>query len=407
MRRRHLQANFTRLLAATTASNLSDGIRQAALPLIAASLTRNPAQVAGVTFAAQAPWLVFGLASGALVDRFDRRRLIFGAHLARMAAVVALAVTIATGVANVAVLYAVAFALGIAETIFDNATQVMVADLVDDDHLEKANGRMTMAVVAGQQLVGPFLGAALFASFVSAPLFVDGLVLAAAALLVFSIDRHVVAQPEVTEHAGTLQSIRESLVWLWRSPLLRTISLAAMVVNIAIMAHIAIFVLFTTQTLGIGEFGFVAMIGCYAAGGLAGGALAPKIVSTLGWRRAVVWALITATATLAITGVTSSPVVTGVMQAFLAVAASVWMVATCSLRQRKAPGGMLGRITAAHQLLSWGGAALGAVLGGVLASTMGLRAPFLIGAALLAGVVMVFATGYPATPREQVQPATA
>jgi hypothetical protein len=73
-RRRRLRVDFGRLLAATTASNLSDGIRQAALPLIAASITRDPAQVAGVTFAAQAPWLLFGLTSGAMVDRFNRRR---------------------------------------------------------------------------------------------------------------------------------------------------------------------------------------------------------------------------------------------------------------------------------------------------------------------------------------------
>jgi MFS family permease len=385
--RARLGPDFARLWAATAASNLSDGIRQAALPLIAASLTRDPAQVAGVMFAAQAPWLLFGLASGAIVDRLDRRRIIGAAHLVRMTAVILLAVAVGTGTASIAMLFGVAFVLGIAETLFDNATQVMTAELVDESQLERANGRLTMAVVGGQQLVGPLLGAALFASFVSAPLFIDGLVLCAAALLVFSIAPTASASPALPDAPGT-GMVRDSLRWLLRHRTLRAISIGAALVNIAVVAHLAVFVLFTQEVLGLGEFGYVAMIFCYAVGGLAGGALAPRIVGSLGWRRAVVFALSAATATLLISGATTNPVVVAAMQAVLALAASVWMVATCSLRQRLAPEGMLGRITGAHQLLSWGGAGVGALLGGFLANAWGLAAPFFAGGALLLVVAL-------------------
>jgi hypothetical protein len=68
------QTEFHKLWAASAASNLSDGITLVAAPLLAASLTRDPALVAGLAFAQRLPWLLFALLSGALADRLDRRR---------------------------------------------------------------------------------------------------------------------------------------------------------------------------------------------------------------------------------------------------------------------------------------------------------------------------------------------
>jgi len=48
-------------------SNLGDGIRKAALPLLVAALTADPVAVAGVTVAGRLPWLLFGLFAGAIV----------------------------------------------------------------------------------------------------------------------------------------------------------------------------------------------------------------------------------------------------------------------------------------------------------------------------------------------------
>lgn len=396
-----LGADFWKLWTATAASNLSDGIRLAVLPLVVASLTRNPAQVAGVAFAAQAPWLLFGLASGALVDRIERRRIIGMAHLFRMTVVVLLAVGVAAGVATIPLLYAAAFLLGTAETLFDNATQVIVPELVDESQLEIANGRQTMALVAGQQLIGPVLGASLFALAASLPLVIDGAVLLIAALSVLSISRRPapLPAPETTIRSDITAGLRT----LWSSPPLRRISLAAAVVNVALVAHMAVFVLFSLEILGVGGLGYALILACYAVGGIAGGWLAPSISRRVSPHWAIVWALTAAAGSIIATGLTSSPWVTAAMQVTLAIGGSVWAVVTGSLRQRLAPAGMLGRITGTHQLLSWGGAALGALAGGVLASAFGLRAPFLIGGAIL----LVVALGFAAVRIERPVPAPA
>jgi MFS family permease len=65
---------FRRLLAASAVSNLGDGIRLGALPLLAATLTRDPAAVASITAVIWLPWLIFGMVGGAVVDRVNRVR---------------------------------------------------------------------------------------------------------------------------------------------------------------------------------------------------------------------------------------------------------------------------------------------------------------------------------------------
>src|SRR5262249_35356332 len=55
-------------------ADFSDGVRLAALPLLAAQLARSPAAVAAVTAVQSLPWLI-GPGLGVIVDRNDRRRL--------------------------------------------------------------------------------------------------------------------------------------------------------------------------------------------------------------------------------------------------------------------------------------------------------------------------------------------
>jgi MFS family permease len=107
---------------ASAVSNLGDGITLVAGPLLAASLTRDPRLVAGLAVAQRLPWLLFSLVSGALVDRLDRRLLMVRVDAARCLTVGLLGVAVLADAATLPLLYAVFFALGTAETLFDNAS---------------------------------------------------------------------------------------------------------------------------------------------------------------------------------------------------------------------------------------------------------------------------------------------
>ncbi len=80
---RSLGGNYRRLFAATTVSNLGDGVGVIAYPWLASAITRNPLLIAMIAVAQRLPWLVFSLPAGVITDRVDRRRLIVLMDIAR------------------------------------------------------------------------------------------------------------------------------------------------------------------------------------------------------------------------------------------------------------------------------------------------------------------------------------
>ena len=150
-------------------SNLGDGVTLVAGPLLAATLTRDPRLVAGLAVAQRLPWLLFSLVSGALVDRLDRRRLMVRVDAARCAAVGLLGLGVAADAVGLPLLYAVFFALGTAETLFDNAAVSILPAVVPRDRLARANGRLLGAQMVANELVAPPLGGLLFATGYARP----------------------------------------------------------------------------------------------------------------------------------------------------------------------------------------------------------------------------------------------
>lgn len=132
-----LRAPFWTLFASSSTSNLADGIAQAALPLMAATLTRDPVLVSMLGALAFVPWLLFALPAGTLVDRINRRRAMALANGLRAAVLGALATTALLGAVSIPLLYVVAFTLGTAETVYDSAARAMLPAVVRKQQLAR------------------------------------------------------------------------------------------------------------------------------------------------------------------------------------------------------------------------------------------------------------------------------
>jgi MFS family permease len=95
--RDRLGRDFAKLWLAQGVSNLGDGVYVTALPLLAATLTRDPLLVSAVMFAEWLPWLLFGLLAGALLDRWERRRVMWMVDAARLVVVGGFAAAVLVG----------------------------------------------------------------------------------------------------------------------------------------------------------------------------------------------------------------------------------------------------------------------------------------------------------------------
>ena len=386
--RASLGGQYRKLWSAATISTLGDGIHLTALPLLAASLTRDPFQVSLVNLAGGLPWLLFGLVSGALVDRLDRRRVMWTVDAARFALVGALAAAVALGWASIPLLVAAGLLLGTGQTLFDTASQSLIPAVVSRDQamLERANSRLYATTTVGQSLAGPPVGGFLFTVAAWVPFGADAISFVASSALIAAIRGRYAATRAGAPRTRLRAEIAEGLAWLAQHRLLRTMAIMVGAANLAGSAGLAILVLFAQERLGLGSVGYGVLLTGEAIGGLAGSVLASRISQRIGagtTLMATIFAM--AGAQLGI-GVTSTPWVAGTMLAVIGAIVTIFNVVGVSLRQALVPDALMGRVVSTYRLVALGMIPLGSLLGGLLGRAFGLRAPFLVGGVLLVAI---------------------
>lgn len=380
-----LGRNYDKLWLASAVSNLGDGVRLTALPLLAASITRDPGAVAGVSLAGGLPWLFFALLAGAVVDRVDRRRLMSGMQVLRMAIMAALAATIVGGMESMPVLYIVAFALGVGEVLFDNAAQASMPMVVPRTELEAANGRLYAAEIVTNSFGGPPLGGFLFVAAAASPFAFDAATFALGAALIYSMAGRfrVEREPEATPTTIWVD-IKEGLVWLWRHRLIRTLALMLGTMMLSYTATLSVFVLFSLEILGVGGAGFGVLLAMSTVGSVLATVTTRRITRAIGDAAALYAAVAVLAAAPGVIALTSSPIAVGAMGVLEGFGAVLWNIITVSMRQAIIPERLLGRVNSVYRLIGWGTMPVGAATGGVLAGVFGLRGPFVVAAVVTA-----------------------
>ncbi len=403
-----LGGQFVKLWAASAASNLGDGVWLVAAPLLAATLTRDPALVAGLAFAQRLPWLLFGLVGGALADRLDRRRTMVMVALFRASLVGILGLAVVIDRATMPLLYAVFFLIATGETLFDTSAAAVVPAVVPREALPKANARLAGTWTVANQFVGPPLGGLLFSAAAGLPFLLGAGGLAGAAGLLATLRGSFKAEQEAGSGSrGTLRAdIAEGVRWLWHHRLLRTISLAMALLNLTLVAQVSIMVLFAEEHLGLGPGGYGALLTAYGIGGVVGGLVAERILRHVGDGAYLRLAIVIEGAAPAAIALSSNGFVVGAVLALFGLHAIVWGTLLGTLRQELTPDRLRGRVRSVHALIEYGTAAPGALLGGLLAARFGLTAPFWLGAAagllLLPFVWATFSETSVATARRKV-----
>ncbi|MCX4746822.1 MFS transporter [Kitasatospora sp. NBC_01287] len=386
---------FHRLWAAGAASSLGDGVYFAALPLLASRLTQDPVLIGLVTSATLAPWLVFGLLGGALADRWDRRRTMWLTDLGRAALLAVPVAATAAGLLSIPLLIAVAFLLGIGQVLFDSAGSAYLPRLLDRDMalLQRANARQQGARTFFADLAGPPVGSLLFTLGRALPFGLDSLSFLASSLLIRSMPADRAPKRERPADGASLWAdARVGVGFLLRDKLLFGLALRPAIGNLAFVGADAVLVLFARHTLHLGDLGYGLLLACQAVGGLLGAGLAGRLGALLGTGGALTATALIEGGAMAGFGLCGGPVLAGLALAGIGAAMAATMVLAPALGQALIPVELAGRVGAARRLLSVGAAPVGAVLGGWLADTAGLRAPFLVGGLLLAATALVTVT---------------
>lgn len=373
-----LGRSFRWLLAATVVNNVGDGVVLAAGPLLVASLTQDPFLVSLALFMDYAAMLLFALIGGVAADRFDRRRMVIVADLARALVLVALVASIVTGVVGIALVLLALFLLGAAEVLADSASSTLLPGMVARRDLGTANARMQGAFVLANQLLFPPVGAFLFVVGPAVPFATNAICFALGAVL---ISRVVVSGRVARTTAGGSvgTELAEGIRWLLHHPPMRTLTVTIFAFNITYGAAWPLLVLYAPQRLGMGEVGYGLLTTAVAVGGVIGTGAYGALERRFSLADIMRVGLLIETFTHLSLALTTSPAWALATLVVFGAHAFVWGTTATVVRQRAVPEGVLGRVTGVYRVAIVGGMVIGAPIGGLLATRFGITAPFWFG----------------------------
>ena len=364
------------LLASSWVTNLGDGVAIAAGPLLVASLTEDAFLVSLAALLRWAPPLVFGLYAGVLSDRLDRRRIVIASDGVRALVLGALVVMMIAGSLSVTAALLALGLLATAEVFADNTSTTLTPMLVHRDDLALANSRLQTGFITLNQLVGPPIGAALFAAGRVWPFVTEAVLVAAGVLLVSRVVLPVHGRGSTAVASNMWRDIAEGFRWTVHHAAVRTLSLTILIFNITFGAAWSVLVLYAQQRLGLGAVGFGLLATVSAVGGLIGTALYGSITRRVSLGNVMRAGLIIETLTHLALALTTSPWLASFIFAVFGAHAFIWGTTSITVRQRAVPSHLQGRVSSVNTIAVYGGLVAGSAIGGTLASRYGVTAPF-------------------------------
>jgi MFS family permease len=376
LRRGQGARDFRVYWAGQTVSALGTSFTTFALPLLVFKLTGSALLLGLTSVSTYLPYLLFGLVSGAVVDRVDRKRLMVVVDLTRAVGIATIPLMAALGLLTVWWIYGVAFLQATLAISFRAGGFAALPSLVEKDALVSANGRLS-ASYSAVQTAGPLLAGALVLVLPLTALMVGDAVsfLVSVGSLLLIRRRFNAPMRRAAESGGgvgsILRDVRAGLAYVLGHPVLRLISLMMALFNLFYSPVISQLVFFAKHELSASDS---QVSWLFAAGGVGTVAL-----SLSAGRLRKRWSFsVLILGTLMVNGLL---IVAFSLVSWYWIALPIWGITiglntlfninTLSLRQGIVPDEMLGRVITIASVLAWSVIPLGALIGGLIIQVTG------------------------------------
>lgn len=379
--------DFLKLWGGQTISEFGSQVTLLALPYIAISILHVSAfEVAALGIFEQLPFLLFALPAGVWVDRLARRPILIVADACRALALTSIPVAYLLDAVTIWQLFGVGFVVGVLTVFFDVAYQSYLPSLVERERLLEGNSKLQVTA-SGAQIGGPGFAGALI-GIVTAPyaILADAVSFLASSAFVIVIRKR--EDPVDHEQGGARRGMKaelmEGLRYVFGNRHLRAIAACTATSNFFCSVSWAILLVYFFRRLELSVQLVGIILSCSNIGILIGALTTGWVSNRFGVGRTIVVsaALVGPALLLIPVAPTSFPV------PLLVVALMLWgysgvayNITQISLRQAMAPERLQGRMNSVMRFMVWGVLPLGLLLGGALATTIGLRETLFVGAA--------------------------
>lgn len=374
--------DFRKLWLSLTITSFGAQITNLALPLTAALLLHATPLQMGILIALETlPFALVSLHAGVMLDRVRKLPIVIFSDIARGVALLLIPLAAFTDTLSMEILYIVGFFCGVQNVVGGAAYQVLLALLAGRKRLVEANAKMALGETSAA-LVGPGIAGGLI-QVLTAPFAI--LLDAFTFFLSAGLLRGVKAEADVP-HAGPNASvfaeIVEGLRLVVRNRTLFALAWLSALWQFLHHMQVAVLILFATRELHLsaGAIGLT-----YAFGGLGcvfGAAMAERLSARFGIGPIILYGLVLTALAWQAFGLIDGPVwmatlLLGIAMLIFDFGGVLYGINYLSLRQAITPDRLLGRMTATMRFLTVSAAPIGALVGGALATWIGLRATLL------------------------------
>ncbi|WP_229402186.1 MFS transporter [Micromonospora okii] len=392
--------NFLRLWSAQSLSVLGSQVSLIAFPLTALSVLEASASEVGILSALErAPFLLFGIFAGVLIDRWRSRRVLVITDWIRAVALALVPVLMLLDALTIEWMFAVAFVVGACTVFFDIAYQSALTSLVRPGELLTANRWLeTSRSVAN--ISGPGFAAVLL-KVVSAPvaIAVDALSFVSSALFLHAI-RAPDDKPPTAGDASIWRDLKTGLRFIFQTEFLRWNAILAASWNLLHNALLTIFFIYLARDLELSNTTIAVLVLVGSLGSFLGVLVVTRVNQWLGLGWCIVLSLCTGGVggiLLAASGGSSLLAIAVITLGYTLINAAepLFNINVISIRQMITPTHLMARTAGSIRFVVWGTLPIGALVAGFMGDTLGGRTTMVvIGLGFLIPVVLALVSPF-------------
>lgn len=387
-------ANFRPYIAGQAIALFTAAMTPVVMPLIAVLALHATAFEASIVSAVSlAPRVLLMLPVGAFLDQRPKRQAMLRANLGVAVSLIAVPVLWWSDALSIAALCVIGFVSSGCEIVAQVADQSLLPYLVEEERLVEGNSKIALSESTAS-MAGP-TAAGVLVTAISGPVTI-GVTALGSLFSAFTLARITSNEPPIeheAERPKLRRQIAEGLVFIWRHPILRTLMLVNGVDNGFVAWIEAIITVFFIRNLHWSAAAVGVVLGVAAVGGILGSLSVGRLHDKLGTSRLLLVAVVLggpaeAVVLLLHPGLLSK--IVAIVGQFIVIFFSVcYSVTSRTLRMTASPDRMRSRITAAHRWVSVAVTPFGALIGGVVATQVGVRGSIAIACIGLVGAPII------------------
>jgi MFS family permease len=349
-----------------------------AVPLLATViLGATPTQMGLLTSFGFLPFLLFSLVAGVWVDRIRRRPILITANIANALSLLTIPIFYYFDLLSISILLIIQFLVGTGSVFMSITSGSYLPSIIKKEQLIDGNSKFQLTNSLAR-ITGSGLGGGLVA-LLSAPfvILLDALTYIMSALFLLSIKSKEKLIESKKEDRNIMKEIREGIQIVFGTPVIRSILFSSTCYNFFYSMFLPLFILFVSRDLQLSS----TLIGIIFAMGGVGAFIGSSLAKMLGNKLGIgsLLSKINMLTGLSIIMMVASTIFETIImvslilfaQVILSGCATIYSINTVSLRTAITPIHLLGRTNASLQTISFGGLAIGPILGGAIAGLIG------------------------------------